>query len=310
MGRLIILVQILLLAQSAVATTTKFVAFGDAPYFEGSDKMMSKLIEQVRSNKADFVVHVGDLGGGEPPCTLPYLEKTKKLFNSFPVPFIYTPGDNDWTDCHRVDVDPMKALANVRKTFFSTAWSLGTNKFPVQQQSLMSTFTKSSENLRWLKNEIQFVTLHIVGSDNNIIMPEEHQGRMLATLTWLKDTFETATVKKVKAMVIVMHANPGFEKKPEDRKGFESFIAALKKHVIEFKKPVLLIQGDHHKLIIDHPIMAQTPYDMEWPLPNFTRLQVYGAPDIRGVEVSVDPEKQQPFGFRSLQHIVWEYPEE
>lgn len=37
------------------------------------------------------------------------------------MPLVYTPGDNEWTDCHRVNngaYDPLDRLAAVRKTFF------------------------------------------------------------------------------------------------------------------------------------------------------------------------------------------------
>jgi len=43
------------------------------------------------------------------------------LFDTFEDPFVLTPGDNDWTDCHRLNngaYNPLERLDAVRDIFF------------------------------------------------------------------------------------------------------------------------------------------------------------------------------------------------
>ena len=43
------------------------------------------------------------------------------LFRSLPVPVLYTPGDNEWTDCHRRRAggfDPRERLTRLRQMFY------------------------------------------------------------------------------------------------------------------------------------------------------------------------------------------------
>ncbi|HLN86026.1 MAG TPA: hypothetical protein VK200_06175, partial [Candidatus Limnocylindrales bacterium] len=61
-----------------------------------------------------FVVHLGDLG--IPPrgsCTNELWARRLAQFQASVHPFIYTPGDNEWTDCHEPTVkggDPLERL--------------------------------------------------------------------------------------------------------------------------------------------------------------------------------------------------------
>ncbi len=292
------------------SATTKIVAFGDAPYFDGAKGMFEKLMAQTERLNPDLVVHVGDIGTPDNSCTKNDMKKTKSILNSFTAPLVYTPGDNEWTDCHRVNIEPLKALKHLRSIFYSDSKSLGQKKIILRSQSEKSRFKKFKENNIWIKNEVLYFTLHVVGSNNNIDVLEEYNERMEANLWWLNKAMNEAENDNIKAVVMVTHANYKFKKSEDERRGFEPVIQALRKSVSELNKPVLMIQGDHHKLIIDNPIKAPTKFDMDWPLPNFTRLQVYGAPDVRGVEINIDTAKKQPFAITPMPHITWEYPTE
>jgi hypothetical protein len=61
----------------------------------------------------------------------------------------------------------------------------------------------------------------------------------------------------------------------------------------------LLINGDLHELIVDQPFRVIGP-NRTVRGDNIVRLQVYGSPDLRAVEVSVDTEKPWVFGFEPL----------
>src|SRR4029077_20452593 len=49
----------------------------------------------------DLVMHVGDIHSGKQFCTEAYDRSIYKLWTAFKNPLIYTPGDNEWTDCNK-----------------------------------------------------------------------------------------------------------------------------------------------------------------------------------------------------------------
>ncbi|MGZ9156368.1 MAG: hypothetical protein ACXW6J_24030, partial [Candidatus Binatia bacterium] len=64
------------------------------------------------------------------------------------------------------------------------------------QQSKDPKYSKYSENARWTFNDILFVTIHTVGSNNNLgrtrEMDAEYAERNAANLAWLKESFDLA----------------------------------------------------------------------------------------------------------------------
>jgi hypothetical protein len=54
-------------------------------------------------------------------CADEYFAAIRKNFDTFTLPLVYTPGDNEWTDCHRTNngaYGPLGRLDKVRETFF------------------------------------------------------------------------------------------------------------------------------------------------------------------------------------------------
>jgi hypothetical protein len=47
------------------------------------------------------VIHVGDIHSGKQFCTEAYNTDIATLWQSFEKPLVYTPGDNEWADCHK-----------------------------------------------------------------------------------------------------------------------------------------------------------------------------------------------------------------
>src|SRR5438105_11609778 len=110
--------------------------FGDWPYNDLLLKNANLLIDSVNADRSvQMVIHVGDIHSGSQPCTsagiLPPIPASNpgwnqavfQRFQQFNVPVVYTPGDNEWTDCHKVKEksagDPLKELAAVRGLFFN-----------------------------------------------------------------------------------------------------------------------------------------------------------------------------------------------
>lgn len=109
------------LAESEVEPSFSFVTLGDTAYYTPDDyPRYRSLIEQINHSEALFSIHVGDIWGFG-PCTKENYQRQKALFNQYKNPVIYTPGDNEWTDCERSgkDLKPQKMLATIRDLFFS-----------------------------------------------------------------------------------------------------------------------------------------------------------------------------------------------
>jgi hypothetical protein len=105
-----------------------------------------------------------------------------------------------WTDCHFLKspvFDPLERLAKVRKMFFPEGKSLGQRTIEVESQSQRDPeYAKFLEIRRWSYGGVTFVTLHILGSNNNFgRTPEidnEYCERKAANLSWIRASFATA----------------------------------------------------------------------------------------------------------------------
>ena len=115
-----------------------FGVMSDTPYNEREESHFVAMIGHMSSAPLAFVVHVGDFkAGGGSPCTDALFEKRRAQFNASRHPLIYTPGDNDWTDCRRPSnggMDPIERLAALRRVFFADSWSLGERRIETRFQ--------------------------------------------------------------------------------------------------------------------------------------------------------------------------------
>jgi len=216
-------------------------------------------------------------------------------FNRIEDPLIYTPGDNEWTDCHRTGGDPLERLDFLRGIFFPTDQSLGERTITLNRQS-----DAYPENVRWTRGGVTFATLHIVGSNNNLgRTPEadaEYTARNAANLEWLHESFEAARKKDSPGIMIAIQANPGFELEPDDpeRTGFNDFLAALEQETLAFGRPVVLVHGDSHYFRIDKPMYSS---ETGAHVVSFTRVETFGPPDVHWVRAVVRPGSSEVFSF-------------
>lgn len=192
----------------------------------------------------------------------------------------------------------------MRENFFSASKSLGRKPLVLTRQSdLDARFKKYVENSYWVNNQFLFVNLHIPGSNNNFERDEdakaEYAERNQANLDWIRYTFELATENKYKGIVFAFQAdmfhNP--QQFTDQNSGYRDSLHAFSQRAAHYKKPVLLIHGDSHKLIIDQPLKS---IDQKHYLENVIRLQVMGAEQVQAVEILVSPSSDQSFSFTSI----------
>ena len=302
MPRTAALLATALLAAPAAAQQFSFVALGDMPYGEPSEVYppYEALIQRINELDPALVVHVGDTKSGSTVCSDEMLNEQLGYLNSFEAPLLYTPGDNEWTDCHREAAggfDPLERLAHIRGTYFTNhGQSFGTEKIEVTSQADAGF----PENARVMLNDVMFATAHVVGSNNNfeprsVGAVEEFMAREAATTEWLRDAFVAAS--DAEALVLAIHADMfpgGFEGSWAGESGFRTFGSALIKEAAAYGRPVLLIYGDSHIFEQARPFPTEAP--------NVMALQVPGAEDMHAVEITVDPEAAGMFSLSLVEN--------
>ena len=266
-----------------------FALLGDAPYSQPHANLLDAMIDEINAAKPAFVVHLGDITGGDGPCTDEWLEARKRQFERFSAPFVLVLGDNEWTDCHRSGFDPLERLARVRKLFNS-------------QKIDLPEFARQSadypEHVRWVHAGALFVGLNVPGSNNNLgrtaEMDAEHATRMTAVFAWLDEAAALARSSKVETLVVMMQANPLFERRPRPSPlpdGYASLRAALEETALRLDKPVVLAHGDTHRFRHDHPAARA---------PSLSRIEVDGWPWLGWLKVRTSPDPANPVSVERL----------
>ena len=296
--------------------TFTFAVLGDAPYYSHEELQFRLVLHSLDQNDLSFVIHVGDIFWR--PCTDEHYRKALDRFNGLRHPVIYTPGDNEWTDCWEQgsgSFQPLDRLESIRRIFFSDpTHSVGGNRLSLVTQAGREPYPEFVENARWVHEGIVFATAHIVGSKNGfepfpartVADDQAAKRRTEAAAAWVRETFAEARKLNASAVVISFHASADLEEPHDEeyRQAFDPFILTIEEEAEQFARPVLLAHGDGHDYTIDHPLVRRATGRL---LENVTRLQVPGSPRVGWVRVVVTPGAQQPFSFD--EHVVprWKY---
>ncbi len=275
----------------------RFLATGDVPYTVEQDGKYRQLLKQSEAEDFAFLMHVGDFKSGDGACSDSEFIKIRDLFRAYPKPVVYTPGDNEWTDCHTVNADPVERLEALRRLFFHDRSTLRLDSLEAIHQSVEPQFAKYAENYRFTKAGVLFIVAHIVGSGNNLRPNDppsmkEFNDRNVANMAFLRASFAEVVTNEVPGVVVVIHANPDFEK--GGQAGFTDFLTVMREFLSKYRKPVVCIHGDSHYYRIDKPLQAKPGGTFL----HFTRLEVFGSPNVAGVVVSVDSKDPQVFSYR------------
>lgn len=316
--------------------------WGDLPYndFQALNGVPN-LIADMNNQRLAFTVHDGDLKGGNSvansttvtTCGDGLYTQALGYFNALKAPAVFTPGDNDWTDCDRPSnggFNSLERLSHERQVFFSTPFSLGQRKMRQEVQTAplclgldpngQNTFVPCSENRRWTVGGVTYATLNIQGSCNNLCDtapdPAEFAARNAANITWMQETFDIAAVKNSAAIMFVTQGNPGWDltdgtraplRDPKtlaeaiaETDGYQEFLRALRDEVIAFRRPVSYVHGDSHYFRVDKPFLDSSGKRLE----NFTRVETFGDNaangnnDVNWLKVLVDARSREVFAYQ------------
>ena len=102
------------------APALTFGLIGDLGYRPAEEPLLQNVLDDLNNNALAFVVHVGDLSSPPYACTDDLVARRFAQFSASAHPFIYTPGDNEWTDCHEQQGvkggNPLERLAQCAKS--------------------------------------------------------------------------------------------------------------------------------------------------------------------------------------------------
>src|SRR5215469_10284970 len=103
-----------LAASGGSAGPLTLAVYGDSPYGlaayppggqAGDTAELQKSPAFISTINADpslsEVIHVGDIHSGKDFCTEAYDNQIAALWQQYQKPLVYTPGDNEWADCHK-----------------------------------------------------------------------------------------------------------------------------------------------------------------------------------------------------------------
>jgi hypothetical protein len=287
-----------------------FVAMGCLPYGDEALPKFDRLLAAIARQRPAFALHLGDIKGGRSRCDDAAFETIRARFARAPFPLVYTPGDNEWTDCWRSGFDPGERLDRLQRTFFARPdRSLGTQPLRLDWQRATATVPARPENASFDYRGVPFATVHVVGSNNGLgagdappdgaaARAAEHAARDAANEAWIAAAFARATRLDAPALVLAWQANPFVPPPAGAASGFERTLAALRTGAAAFRRPVLVVHADGHTFAFRR--WRETVGGDQRDVPFVQFLQVMGAEDVHAVRVDVDPRDPAVFGVRPL----------
>jgi hypothetical protein len=313
------------------ARAVTYAVIGDTPYGQPQiENFPNDVAELNQDPKVRLVMHLGDIKNGSTECSTSYFERIRTDFDAFKDPFVYTPGDNEWTDCHRAnnggywpagpvlngDTRPAR-LDEIRRIFFDRPGrTLGVHSMKVAAQT-----PDFPENVRWFASRVEFGDLNLPGSNNDWVpwfgqpqtssQIDEVTQRTTADIAWLDRIFDRASHQDAKAVVIGIQADlwdPAIEGDPSQYDHFQPIVQELAEDSLAFGKPVLLLNGDSHQFTDDHPLadparpQNKSIYGITQDVPNLHRITVNGSttPCHEWLRLRIDPRSSGIFSYERV----------
>ncbi len=272
---------------------------GDIPYGDAQRADLPALVADVNADPGvRLVLHAGDVKSGSQTCDDARFADIAGVFDTFADPLVLTPGDNDWTDCHRTNNGgylPTERLEAFRDVFYPVPGrTIGGRAVPVVSQGLVSPeHADHVENVRFERSRVVFASAHVVGSDNGLLPWEqlpggdrpaarlaEFEARRAANLAWIDEAFDVAERRGAAGVVLLLQAEP------VATEGFAAERALIIDRATAFGKPVVLHHGDEHLYEVE-PAYAGVA--------NLTRLESFGDTVEAWLELRVDPRTPEVF---------------
>ncbi|MCG2623877.1 hypothetical protein LVY72_18440 [Arthrobacter sp. I2-34] len=281
-------------AAGAPAAPFSFAVIGDMPYGHPQLRVFLERISQINADpQVQLASHLGDISVPL-NCSGSYYARIKSGFDQFADPLVYTPGDNEWADCHQARVgagNPLDRLAAVRSVFFPRPGrTLGRNPAEVTPQP------GYPENVFFSRAGITFGAVHMVGSSNDLrpwvglgqraptaAQRAEVAARTTAGIALVRSVFAQAKNSNSRAVVLLTQADMFSGKGAAYRAGYQPLVRALAAESVSFGRPVYLFNGDSHTFRSDNPLVLPkwlAFYGITKAVPNLSRVTVQGGSSV------------------------------
>jgi hypothetical protein len=303
-------------ARTTGADVLRFAVIGDVPYTDAQRAQFAAWIDQLNADpRLRFTVHVGDIKAGAAPCTDEYDNQIKLLFDRFERPLVYTPGDNEWADCHRPSAgryNPLERLARLRSVFFPVpGTTMGRQARSVESEAPLGF----PENVTWRDGGASFAALHVVGSadatrpwgspGSSTAQATAQAARAANAKVVVAKAFANARAGGDAAVILFLQADlfPATDNDDDladpDATGIATAVYAplvqtIARESRAWNRPVLIVNGDSHHYVRGNPLTPGSPwlrtYQFNEPVPLLERVTVVGAERMSGyLRVTVDP---------------------
>lgn len=288
----------------------QFALIGDGPYSPYGEEVAARMIEDINARDGvEWVVHLGDVKGGSQSCEDGLLESRRALFDRFEMPFILTPGDNDWFDCVRESAgsfDDYERLAFTRSLFFpEPAMTTGQRPMALRSQALESEYSEYVENRMWEAGGAVFATVHLVAMTRLPSDSTTAHRRLLAASDWIRTAFQTAREADAAGVFLATQVDLWPVSAPTEFQGewcrlcgqpvpgMSPIYDVLSEEAASYDGQVVIAVGDTHVFRVDKPLQGADGSILQ----NVTRVEGFGEPTLNWIRVEVDPAERQVFTF-------------
>jgi hypothetical protein len=294
-----------------------FAVTGDLPYDDEQKAVFDSLIRSVNADtEISMVAHLGDFKG-EQECTTDYYREIRAEFDQVRAPLVYTPGDNDWSDCSRDSAgnyNPLERLSTLRKIFFDKPGkTLGANPEDVESQA-SSGFP---ENVAMNHAGVSIATFHTVGPLNGLehwkgekrptrAQSKEFAARTAADVDFIRQTFAAASERHDAAVILLTQADmfaPTGDTAAAS-KPYRRIVQAIAREAKGFAGTVYLFNGDTHQYESDKPLAANSKWLKIYGVPeaqNFTRITIAGDENVKSyLKVKIRPGTGKVVGWSTI----------
>jgi len=287
---------------------------GNVPYSTFQLRTFPKLVDQIGSNPdSAFVAHLGNLKNDESPCSDAYYSEVRGLLDTFPDPLLYTPGQNDWANCHKRQnggTSPLNRLGGLRNFFFASP-----NTGLAQRSERFRDYAadRFPENVRFAVAGTSFAAIHVVGSENglrpwtgastvNREQRDEVTERTRSAIRVLQDTFAGASAHGDRSVVIFTHADmfpPGQQSGDALVSAYKPIVSALAAEAAAFPGEVYLLDAGSGVYRSDRPLAGSSSwrklYDVTERVDRLHRVTVDGAAQAGSyLRMTIDYESAKP----------------
>lgn len=275
--------------RTSVSTQFEFALLGNLSYAEKDFWKLDNIIEAINSNQAlNWVLQTGDVNTYSPPCPDTLYNNQSVRFQQLNIPVILMPNTGKAMDCQRYydSARPLERghIANSAHPF---------------KHSEQADYVELAENLRWIKNNVVFATLHIAENDDPSVYGKKaaknQHSHTNTAVEWIRMTFNEAKAKHARGVFIFAWENPSTDKQKtlSDQLLSETILSSFRQESMQYGKPVILALGSE-----DYSRLTKQQIDNIRKTKNLTLIQTPDAHDAHWHRVVVQPDSSQVFTFQ------------